>query len=166
MVGVGAAAGRKATPAALKLIEGRGNGRDSGGRPIKTPPAFIRLPPEPPAELGEIARAEWDRIVPELARLQLLTPIMCAGLSAHCEMVETFWRATAEVHANGMTVENRSVRKDGTESTWFTANPAIGVQRTAQAAIRAWSAEFALTPASEGKVTAPEAGDGAQNPFD
>lgn len=166
MAGVGAAAGRKARPPALKLLEGRGKGTDSGGRKVKPAPAFIRLPPDAPATLGPIARAEWDRVVPELARLELLTPIMCAQLTAYCEMVETFVRATEEVHEKGLTVENRSVKKDGTESVWFTANPAVTVQRNAQAAVRAWSAEFALTPASAGKVSAPEGPKGEQNPFD
>lgn len=82
-------------------------------------------------------------------------------------MVEVFVRATEDVHATGLTVENRSVRKDGTESVWFTANPSVGVQRNAQAAIRAWAAEFGLTPAAEVKVARPEASDDGKetNPF-
>lgn len=160
-------AGRKSRPSTLKLVEGRGNGRDSGGRVVKEPPAFVRLPPEPPAWLGELARAEWERVVPELQRLQLTKPVDAAALAAYCEMVELFARATEEVHENGLTVPNTSVRKDGTEATWFTANPAVAVQRNAQAAIRAWCAEFGLTPAAEAKVGRPEgdSGQGDDNPF-
>lgn len=147
-----AAAGRKSKPAVLKLVEGRGPGRDSGGRKVKEPPTFRRLPPDPPAWLGSTAREVWDRTVPELARLELVKPIDGPALAAYCEMVELFVTATEEVHRNGLTVENRSTRKDGSESVWFTANPAVGVQRNAQAAIRAWCAEFGLTPAAEMKL--------------
>lgn len=159
-------AGRKARPTNLKLLEGRGRGRDSGGREVKDAPSFVRLPPERPEELGPIARAEWDRVVPELSRLKLLTPNNRASLAAYCEMWETFVRATKHVHENGLVVENRSVKKDGTESTWFTANPAVTVQRNAQAALRAWAPEFGLTPASEGKVSAPDAKEDGANAFD
>jgi P27 family predicted phage terminase small subunit len=162
-----AATGRKPRPAKLKLIEGRSPGRDSGGREVRKPPSFVRLPPEPPAWLGDVARSEWERVVPELQRLQLCKPVDAAALGAYCEMVELFVRATDEVHRSGLTVENRSVKKNGDTSVWYTANPAVGVQRNAQQAIRAWCSEFGLTPAAELKVSgsaAKEADDGP-NPF-
>lgn len=160
-----AATGRKARPAALKLIEGRGAGRDSGGREVKEPPGFVRLPPEPPGWLGVHARDEWDRVVPELQRLRLTKPLDAAGLSAYCETWDLFVRATAEVHENGLVVENHSVRKDGTESTWFTANPAVGVQQKAQASLRAWMAEYGLTPAAESKISSEPPDGEERNPF-
>lgn len=156
---------RAPAPAALRLVKGRGNGTDSGGRKVAPPPAFRRLPPEPPEWLGPLARAEWDHVVPELTRLQLLKPIDAVGLATYCEMVELFITATRDVQENGLTVTNRSVRKDGTEATWVTANPAVAVQRNAQAAIRGWCAEFGLTPAAESKLVKPEADDGDENPF-
>jgi P27 family predicted phage terminase small subunit len=160
-------AGRKSKPAALKLVEGRGNGKDSGGREVKKPPAFKRIPPDAPPWLGELAREEWDRVIPELARLELLKQIDAAALASYCEMVELFVVATKDVHENGLTVENHSIRKDGSESTWYTANPAVGVQRNAQAAIRAWCAEFGLTPAAEMRIATSGGGDGEEdtNPF-
>lgn len=158
-----AATGRKSRPAHIKLVEGRSPGRDSGGREVKQPPAFKRIPPEPPEWLGETARQVWDRTVPELSRLDLLKPVDGPALAAYCEMVELFVTATKEVHSNGLTVENRSTRKDGTESVWFTANPAVGVQRNAQSAIRAWCAEFGLTPAAEMKLATGGDNDGAED---
>lgn len=158
-------AGRTGEPANLRLLKGRGNGTDSGGRKVNAPPSFRRIPPDPPRWMGEIAAAEWARVVPELARLQLVKQIDQAALASYCEMVELFVTATAEVHEKGLTVENHSTRKDGTESVWVTANPAVAVQRNAQAAIRAWCAEFGLTPAAEMKLAKPEADDGDDNPF-
>lgn len=159
-------AGRTPKAAALKLIGGRGNGTDSGGRPVRKPPAFQRSVPAAPGWLSSTARAEWDRVVPELSRLDLLKEIDGSALSAYCEMVDLFVRATGDVHEGGLTVENHSVRRDGSESTWFTANPAVGVQLKAQAAVRAWCAEFGLTPSAEGRI-AKSGGedDGSVNPF-
>lgn len=159
-------AGRKAKPAALKLVDGRRPGKDSGGREVKAPPGFVRLPPTAPEWLGPHARDLWDEVVPELQRLELTKPIDGPALSAYCEMWDLFVVATEEVHSGGLVVENRSVKKDGTESVWYTANPAVGVQKSAQAAMRAWCSEFGLTPAAEGKVGKPEAVDGSEgDPF-
>ena len=152
----------KAQPAALKLVKGRHPGVDSGGRPLKHPPAFKRIPPSPPSWLGVAARAEWDRVVPELERLNLLKELDAVALASYCEMVDLFITATAQVHESGLVVENRSLRKDGTESVWFTANPAVTVQRNAQAAIRSWCSEFGLTPAAEMKL-ATETSDGGND---
>lgn len=81
-------------------------------------------------------------------------------------MVQTFAEATRDVHDNGLTVENHSVRKDGSESTWCTANPALGAQMKAQAAIRAWCAEFGLTPSAEMRLgKTGDDGEGETNPF-
>jgi len=84
------------------------------------------------------------------------------ALASYCEMVDLFITATAQVHESGLVVENRSLRKDGTESVWFTANPAVTVQRNAQAAIRSWCSEFGLTPAAEMKL-ATETSDGGND---
>lgn len=158
-------AGRTPRAPALKLLNGRSAGRDSGGRKVAEPPPFVRLPPEAPEHLGEHARAEWERVVPELQRLGLLKIVDRAALTAYCEMWDLFVRSTAEVHESGLVVENRSVKKDGTESVWFTTNPAVAIQNNAQSALRAWCAEFGLTPAAESKVSAPSQADGEGNPF-
>jgi P27 family predicted phage terminase small subunit len=137
-------------------MEGRAPGRDSGGREVKPPPAFIRLPPKPPTWMGREAKAEWRRVVPELTRLKLLKPITRGALTAYCEMWQTFVVATGEVHKHGLVVANHSIRKDGSESIWYTANPAVQIQRNAQQALRLWCAEFGLTPAAEGRLQTPE----------
>src|SRR5665647_3181638 len=73
----------KPRPVALKLLEGRGHGTDSGGRKVTPPPLFKRVPPEAPEWLPTEARAEWDRVVPELARLELTKPVDRAALTAY-----------------------------------------------------------------------------------
>ncbi|MFI6583552.1 hypothetical protein [Embleya sp. NPDC050493] len=64
--------GPAARPAALRLVEGRSPGRDSGGRPVAPHPAYTRPPPAAPIWLPCEAAAEWRRVVPELQRLKFL----------------------------------------------------------------------------------------------
>lgn len=158
--------GRTAQPAALKLLKGRGNGTDSGGRKVAPGPAFKRLPPDPPEWLSGEALAEWHRVVPGLSRLDLLKPEDRAVLTAYCETWARFVDATAEVREHGLTVENHSTRKDGTESTWTTTNPAVGVVTQAGKELRAFAAQFGLSPSSEAAlVRGGSDGDDEGNPF-
>ena len=71
--------GRTAAPAALRLLHGDGEGRDSGGRMVPVGPAFKRLRRHRPTTWSA-RRDEWDRVVPGLTRLDLLKPEDCAVL--------------------------------------------------------------------------------------
>jgi P27 family predicted phage terminase small subunit len=152
----------KPRPAALKLIEGR-NGRDSGGREVKPPPAFVRLPPDAPEWLPDEARAEWERVVPELARLNLAKPVDRAALTAY---VLTWQRL---VDAQKLVTENRSVAIDvdddglvtrvngygllGKNSQGIVRAPWIAIIEAASKDLRAWCAEFGFTPSAEAKLS-------------
>lgn len=138
-------AGRTPAPPKLKLIEGRGNGRDSGGRVVPEPPAFKRLPPEPPEWLPDEAAAEWRRVVPELSRLDLVKPVDRASLTAYCLTWDRLVRAQKEMDDDGGSVL-------GTNSQGRVRHPAVAVIEAASKELRAWCAEFGLTPAAEGKV--------------
>lgn len=74
-----AKAGRKPKPAALRIIEG-----NREHRPIKETPKIQSIYPEPPRWMRGIARAEWKRVVPHLAKVGLLTAIDVAMLEAYC----------------------------------------------------------------------------------
>ncbi|WP_371514950.1 P27 family phage terminase small subunit [Mycobacterium sp. 1164966.3] len=71
-------------PAALKILRGRSEGRDSGGRPVAKPPAFERQAPAAPHWLPDEARALWDKTVPDLDALRLLKEIDLGVLAAYC----------------------------------------------------------------------------------
>lgn len=136
-----------AKPAALKLLNGRGPGKDAAGRPVNEGPQFVRDAPDPPDFLGAEASAEWERVVPELDRLKMLSKVTRASLSAYCEAWEVFVAATTVLHAEGLTiVANRGL----------IAHPMVLIQRQAGAELRRWATEYGLTPASEQKVRAGE----------
>ena len=151
-------AGRTPRPSNLKLIEGRGNGRDSGGRPVKPPPGFVRLPPTAPEWLDPEARAMWEKVVPELQRLQLLKPIDEAALTALCVTWSRLVEAQDIIARNGILQETER----GTIK-----HPAVMIAEAASKELRAWSAEFGLTPSSEGRLgkTAQPDDDDDANPF-
>ncbi len=170
----------KPRPAALKLIEGRGNGRDSGGRKVESVPAFKRLPPEAPDWLPAEAAAEWERVVPELARLELLKPVDRASLTAYC----LTWQRL--VDAQKLVAENRVVQVEairdadgdvvdavtldgygllGKNSQGITRAPWVAIIEAASKELRAWAAEFGFTPSAEVKLSVREADDGEDDPF-
>jgi phage terminase small subunit len=83
----GKGSGRIPVPAGLKLLHGRSEGRDSGGRIVPQPPRFVRETPEPPNSLDDEARAEWDRVVPHLEALDLLKAADQAALACYRQAV-------------------------------------------------------------------------------
>lgn len=150
--------GRTPKPAGLKLLEGRGNGKDSGGRPVKPTPGFVRLPPEAPEFLTGPAREMWDQVVAELQRLQLLKPIDQAALTALCLTWERLCGAQAIVERDGMVLDTEKGP---------VKNPAVLILEAASKELRAWSSEFGLTPSSEGRLGSliPVGDDDDDNPF-
>jgi P27 family predicted phage terminase small subunit len=146
----------KAKPAALKLIEGRGHGRDSGGRPVPVTPKFKRLPPTAPEWLPAEAAAEWERVVPELARLELTKPVDRAALTAYCLAWDRLVEAQRLVTEEGVLGENSQGR---------VRHPAVAVVEAASKELRAWAGEFGFTPSAENKLTVQGADDGEDDPF-
>lgn len=150
-------------PASLKLLEGRGNGRDSGGRKVKLPPTFRRLSPAPPDSLDGEALAEWHRIVPELERLDLIKESDRAVLVNLCRVWQLACEASDAVARHGRTVINTGANG----SVQHAPNPDVGTMLKAIALHRALCAEFGLTPAAETRLAKPDAGNGDEtgNPF-
>ncbi len=150
----------KPLPATLKLVEGKRPGRDSGGRPVKGVPGFKRLPPEAPEWMPEEAKAEWKRVVEELSRLEILKPIDRAALAAYCLTWDRMVSAQREINLN------KSVL--GVNSQGVCRHPAVAVVEAASKELRAWAAEFGLTPSAEGRLAKSEGGsdgEGDENPF-
>lgn len=149
----------KPLPPNLKLLQGRGNGRDSGGRTVKPTPGFTRLPPEAPEWLDGEALAMWERTVPELQRLQVLKPIDQAALTAYCLTWARLVQAQDIIKRSGILQETER----GTIK-----HPAVLIAEGASKELRAWAAEFGLTPSSEnrlGKAAGAGDDDDDDNPF-
>lgn len=145
-----------AKPAHLKLLTGRGDGKDAAGRPVNTGPGFRREVPEPPVWLDGEALAEWHRVVPELARLELLKPEDTAALVVYCEAWAEFVDATAVIAREGMFIE----AKQG-----MLRHPAVAIRGEAAKRLVQVGQMFGLTPVAEQKLHR-GGGDGDDdNPF-
>ncbi len=116
-------------PVALKLLEGRGTGkdgisRDSGGRKIKNAPNLRRIPPDKPGDLTADAAEMWDMFVAELSRADVLRPLDGPGLRVACETYSR-WR-----QAHRMTVERdcsrRTPRVSAAPRGWPSRKPRPG----------------------------------------
>ena len=77
-------------PPKLKILHGRGGGKDSSGYLVPTPPAFERTAPTAPDWLDSEGADEWDRVVSDLEPLGLLKNSDRAVLVAHCEAWSRF----------------------------------------------------------------------------
>lgn len=157
---------RPSQPANLLLFKGRGGGTDSGGRKVKTPPAFRRIAPKPPTWLSREAAAEWRRVVPGLTRLDLLKEEDRAILTAYCETWQMFVLATRDVARQGLTVLMVTTLQNGNVIEKPIANPAVTIARNAGKELRAFATQFGLSPSSE--MALGKAGDSGQedeNPF-
>jgi P27 family predicted phage terminase small subunit len=140
--------GSRPAPAQLRLAKGVRPGRDSGGRRVKPPPAFKRIPPDPPYQLSDYADDVWRRVVPELNRLELLKPIDGEQLAAYCEMCAAFKDAVAAVRFEGLTYD----REVATGGVSVMANPNVATMIKLSADMRNWAIQFGLTPASESSL--------------
>jgi P27 family predicted phage terminase small subunit len=135
-------------PIPLKVLQGRSFGRDSGGRPIPQPPAFNRGAPEAPQWLDAEARAEWERIAPELERLDLLKPEDHGAFAAYCTAWSRFVAAVKTYHAEGLTVTMPP-------SGRVVINPAVHTAQAASRELLRYAQQFGLTPAAEVALARP-----------
>ena len=77
-------AGRPPKDPALKLMTGRGDGKDSGGREVQQPVVFPAELPEPPKWLPTYAAEEWNRVGPQLVDRKMLKAADRASFAAYC----------------------------------------------------------------------------------
>lgn len=158
--------GRTAQPAGLRLVSGRSEGRDSGGRKVNPGPAFRRLPPKAPTWLSPEAAAEWRRVVPGLQRLDLLKPEDRAMLAAYCETWSVYVKATRQVTLEGLTSVVVTTRADGSMTERTVPNPVVAIARNAGRELRGFAAQFGLTPSTEQALArGADDGEDEDNPF-
>ncbi|MBY0442055.1 MAG: phage terminase small subunit P27 family [Mycobacteriaceae bacterium] len=146
-------------PPSLKILTGRGRGKDSAGRPIPVPPKFLREAPQPPEWLAGEALAEWERIAPGLEQLDLLKTADRAMLAVYCETWARFVDAVAEYKRHGLALTNPDSGRVG-------KNPVVAIAEVAASQLRVYASEFGLTPASERNLDKPlKASDIDDSPF-
>lgn len=126
--------GRRPKPTAEKLAAGNPGKRHLGVEPAFNSLAYL----EPPTWLGDYGQAEWRRIVPQLLREKSLAEVDTPSLEAYCA---AYQRAIACEIAIG-----DALLVEGDK------HPLLGVVAQAWDKVRAFAAEFGLTPATRPKV--------------
>ncbi|MEU8671386.1 phage terminase small subunit P27 family [Streptomyces anulatus] len=158
--------GRTAQPAGLRLLTGRSEGRDSGGRKVNPGPTFRRVAPKPPTWLSTEAAAEWRRVVPGLQRLDLLKPEDRAMLAAYCETWAVYVKASRQVTLEGLTSTVITTRADGSSTERTVPNPVVAIARNAGRELRGFAAQFGLSPSTEQALSrGADDGEDEDNPF-
>lgn len=135
--------GRKPTPKQILQLRGsRVRGPHASG--IDAPPGV----PPAPGWLCEIARTEWDRIVPMLEASKVMSPRHQQTLAAYCDSFADMVQADAELKANGTTLMDDKGRVSN--------HPAWLRKRDARNQMLKFAAEFGLTASALARVSAIE----------
>jgi P27 family predicted phage terminase small subunit len=139
-------------PTAQKKLEG-----NRGRRPLNArEPKPAAGAPTCPEWLPDDAKAEWRRVVPQLAKLKLLARIDLAALVCYCQAYADVQWATTEIEAMG----RMYVGPNGA----ICAHPAVRMLAESSKRLRLFAAEFGLTPAARTRVQVSEEPD--QDPLD
>lgn len=112
----------------------RRNKRRGAGRHVDV------LAPEMPAGLSDEAQAEWQRIVPELEAMGLLTTVDRGVLMRYCQAWADWVTANEKLAASGMLIRGR---RDA-----LVRNPLWLLRNDAEAVLSDLGKQLGLTPAA------------------
>lgn len=102
--------------------------------------------PDCPAELGPVARREWDRLAGELAKLKLLTQLDRAALAAYCGAY-ALWAEATEAIQFGTMVKS--------PSGFPIQSPYVSIANRQAEIMMRIASEFGFTPASRSRISTP-----------
>lgn len=131
-----ATAGRKPKPTSLKLVTG-----NPGGRPLNmNEPKPEIVAPTPPRFLRGEALAEWNRLMPALLKLKLMSELDRAAFAAYCQCFARLCEAEEQIA--------KASALGFTQNGYPIINPWVTIAQQAMNQMRAFMAEFGLTPAA------------------
>lgn len=136
--------GRRPIPTRLKVLAG-----NPGKRPLNhDEPQPAPEIPQSPAELGPVAKREWDRLVVELSQLGLMTNLDRAALAAYCGAYALWAEATENIQKYGTMVKS--------PSGYPIQSPYVAIANRQAELMMRIASEFGFTPASRSRISAPQ----------
>ncbi len=143
--------GRKPLPTKIKVLRG-----NPGRRSLpKREPQPEQGVPKPPDWLDPLAREEWNRIVPALDAIGMLTKVDGFCLEAFCCCCSGWRKAQEKVAVLGEIYAPS--KKKG--SRYLQQNPYLSVALKYLSLARTFAAELGLSPASRVGLTSPDKND-------
>lgn len=142
--------GPRPKPTRLKVVTG-----NPGHRPLNEnePEPAADMPPVPD-HLDDDARAEWDRVAPELYAIGVLTVVDGSVLGAYCSAFSVW--AKCERRLQAMARNDDTVLAEGvlvkTKSGNVILNPLQGAANVARRDMVKMAAELGLTPSSRANL--------------
>ena len=135
--------GRRPKPTRLKALTGNPGKRPLNPHEPRPEPSI----PECPAELGPVARKEWDRLATELASLKILTVLDRAALAAYCNAYGLWAEAIEAIQKYGTMVKS--------PSGYPIQSPYVSIANRQAEIMMRIAAEFGFTPASRSRISTP-----------
>ena len=143
--------GRKPKPTLLTMLDG-----NPGKRPLNEhEPITLQGVPAAPEWLDDEAKAEWERIIPDLAEMGVLSRADRPALTAYCTAWSRWVEAEGMVRKFGMIVKSP-------EKGFPMKSPYLSIADQALETMRKLLVEFGLTPSSRSRIrtlSAADAGD-------
>jgi P27 family predicted phage terminase small subunit len=129
----------------MKLVGG-----NPGRRPLNlAEPQPARGRPRAPKHLSVTARKAWRHLAPLLERMGVLTEVDGVALELLAEAYADYLGAQATLKAFGSNIYET---KNESGSVMYRTHPATAIMQDADRRIRAWCAEFGLTPSARTRV--------------
>jgi P27 family predicted phage terminase small subunit len=150
------AVGRRPKPAAIRELQG-----NVGKRPInKNEPQFSGKAEMPDliARTPEAAK-EWNRVMRELAALDLVKSTDQAMLSAYCMQWARYLQAEEEISRDGQTTrvlrtdkKGEIVKIDGVPVVEIRKHPAVTVSEGAVKLLKNFAEQFGFSPSARSRI--------------
>ncbi len=134
-------------PTNLRLLHGDKKSRINTNEP--QPRAAL---PEAPDELTPQAREVWEYTIEELGPMRIATAADRDALAAYCEAVALHKRAAQLLAKSDILIKGQKGN--------IVRNPAVQMLRDAAMTMKAFAAEFGLTPRARAEFKTGEADDG------
>lgn len=103
--------------------------------------------PDCPAQLGPVARQEWDRLAGELGGLRILTALDRAALAAYCNAYGLWAEAVEAIQKYGTMVKS--------PSGYPIQSPYVSIANRQAEIMMRIASEFGFTPASRSRISTP-----------
>lgn len=140
--------GRRKTPTQLKVVRG-----NPGRRPLpENEPEPEIVMADPPPHITGYALEEWDRVMPQLYALQLISEIDRAAFAAYCNAYGR-WRDAEEAIAR-MAERDHLTKGLMIKTTNGNAiqNPLVGTANKAAADMMRYADSFGMTPSARARL--------------